>query len=68
MTLRIRLPKISTGLIGNIIGFLGLILIVLSVGGLTHNWWWGALTAGFMLVGIAYMIGLESSEEVPEGE
>lgn len=63
MVLRIRLPKISTGLLGNIIGLIGLIGIVLAVGGLTSNWWWSVLTAGMFCVGIAYMLGLDESDD-----
>jgi hypothetical protein len=65
-TVRIPVPKIDNDLVGNLIGLLGLILIVLAVGGLTHNAWWGALTAGIFSVVIAYMVQLDD-EKPKEG-
>ncbi len=57
-TVRIPVPKIDNDLVGNLIGLLGLILIVVAVAGLTHNVWWGALSAGVFGIVIAYMVQL----------
>jgi len=71
MILKIKLPSISTGLVSNLIGLLGLVLIVVAVGGLTNDWWWSILTAGTFSVGIAVMLGLEANTEttkIPGGD
>ncbi len=57
-TVRIPALKFSRDLIGNLIGLWGLLMIVLAVGGLTHNWLWGALLAGVFGIVIAYMVQL----------
>ena len=66
-TVRIPVPKIDNDLVGNIIGLLGLMLIVLAVAGLTHSVWWGALTAGIFHIAVAYMILLPDDKPRKEG-
>jgi len=68
MILKIKLPRIDSGLAGNLIGLLGLVLIVLAVGGLTNNWWWSALTAGLSAVFIAYLMNLSQRVGEDVGE
>lgn len=65
-TVRIPVPKIDNDLVGNLIGLLGLILIVAAVGGLTHSVWWGVLIAGIFGVVIAYMIQLPDDKPTRE--
>lgn len=55
MEIKIRLPRIPSGGLSNIVGLLGLLGIVLAVGGLTGNWWWSVLTAGVFGVALAYV-------------
>jgi hypothetical protein len=67
MILKIKIPQLNAGLVSNLIGLLGLSLIVLAIGGLTDNWWWAALASGMFAVGIAYMLGLQDDDEPPKG-
>lgn len=57
MEIRIRLPRISPGLVSNLIGVLGLVAIVVAVAGLTSIWW-AILTGGTFCVALAILAGL----------
>lgn len=58
--IRIPVPRLSAGLVSNLVGLLGLIAVAVAIGGLTGNWWWSALTGGVMAVGLAYVAGASS--------
>lgn len=60
MKVTITLPKISPGLVSNLLGLLGLIAIVVAVGGMAGVWW-AVLTAGVFAVALAYIAGLNDA-------
>lgn len=51
--IRIRVPRVPSGMAGNLLGLLGLVAFALAVGGLTGNWWWSVLVGGAMAVGLS---------------
>lgn len=51
----IKLPALPHGLFSNLLGIAGLIAVIVAVGGLTHNWWWSLLAAGFVATGLSYI-------------
>lgn len=53
--IRIPVPRLPQGLLGNLVGLLGLIAVAIAVGGLTGNWWWSLLLGGVFAVGLAYV-------------
>lgn len=53
--IRIPVPRVPAGLIGNLIGLLGLIAVAVAVGGLTGNWWWSILAGGAFAVALSYI-------------
>lgn len=55
--IRIPVPRVPAGLIGNLVGLLGLIAVAVAVGGLTGNWWWAVLTGGLSAVLLSYVAG-----------
>ena len=55
MEIKIRLPRIPSGGLANIVGLLGLLGVVLAVGGLTGNWWWSLLAGGVVATALAYV-------------
>jgi hypothetical protein len=55
MEIKIRLPRIPSGGLANIVGLLGLLGIVLAIGGLTGNWWWSILSGGVFATALAYV-------------
>lgn len=55
MEIKIRLPRIPSGGLANLVGLLGLLGVVLAVGGLTGNWWWSLLAGGMVATALAYV-------------
>lgn len=55
MELHIRVPRVPSGMFGNLLGLFGLIAVVAAVGGLTGNWWWSLLLGGAVAVGLSYV-------------
>lgn len=55
MEIKIRLPRIPSGGLANIVGLLGLLGVVLAVGGLAGNWWWSLLAGGMVATALAYV-------------
>lgn len=51
--IRIPVPRVPAGLIGNLVGLLGLIAVAVAVGGLTGNWWWSILAGGAFAVALS---------------
>lgn len=62
--IRIPVPRLPRGLFANLAGFLGLLAAVLSVGGLTGNWWWSVLAGGLVSVGLSYVAQTHLAVEV----
>lgn len=60
--LRIPVPRINAGLASNVLGLLGLVLMVTAIGGLA-GLWWAVLAAGVTGVGLSYLI---SAQQEPE--
>jgi hypothetical protein len=55
---RIPVPRITAGLASNLLGIVGLVLMVCAVGGLA-GLWWAVLTAGITGVGLSYLISAQ---------
>jgi hypothetical protein len=55
MEIKIRLPRIPSGGLANIVGLLGLLGVVLAVGGLTGNYGWSLLAGGVVATSLAYI-------------
>lgn len=61
MELRIRLPKIPSGLFGNILGLLGLLAIAVCVGGflvslgVAGGWWVTGLLVGVEMFALSWV-------------
>lgn len=51
----LRIPALPHGFGSNLLGLLGLVAVIVSVGGLTGNWWWSLLAAGAVAVGLAVL-------------
>lgn len=62
----VRIPAPPQGLLTNLLGLLGLLIAVAAVGGLTHNWWWSALTGGVCAVAVSYVAQLNSAPVAQE--
>jgi hypothetical protein len=61
--IRVRLPRVTGGLLTNLLGVLGLAAVVLAVGGLTGNWWWSVLVGGLFAVAVSYVANLNQAAE-----
>ncbi len=66
MELRIRVPRVPSGLPANLLGLLGLVAFALAVGGLTGNWWWSVLVGGVFAVGLSYIAQTHAAAEAAE--
>lgn len=64
--IRIPVPRLPEGMIGNLVGLAGAIAIAVAIGGLTGNWWWALLVGGAMAVGMAYVAGASKAPAVVE--
>lgn len=64
--LKIPLPSLDAGLFSTVLWVLGLILLVLSPGGLTHNWWWSVLAAGAAFVVTGVLVGVQADAPAHE--
>lgn len=53
MELRIRVPRVPTGALSNLVGLAGLIAFAVAVGGLTGVWWWSLLILGVEAVALS---------------
>lgn len=51
----IRIPVLSSQLLSNLLGVIGLVGFAVALGGLLGNWWATMLTGSAMLVGLAYV-------------
>ncbi|RSD26356.1 hypothetical protein [Amycolatopsis eburnea] len=54
MVIRIRVPKVSSMLLANVLFVLGLLGIAITVGGLAGAWW-GGLTGSILAAGLGYL-------------
>jgi hypothetical protein len=66
MYVRIPVPRISPGLLTNLLGVVGLITIVFAVASLT-SWKWGLLTAGLFAVTLTVIAQVQESQPTPAG-
>lgn len=66
MYVRIPVPRISPGLLTNLLGVAGLLTIVFAVASLT-SWKWGLLTAGLFAVTLTVVAQLQESQPTPAG-
>ena len=64
--IRIPVPRLPAGLIGNLVGLLGLTAVAVAVGGLTGNWWWSLLTGGVFAVGLAVVADTHATAAKPQ--
>jgi hypothetical protein len=53
--LHIRVPRVPSGMVGNLLGLFGLVAVALAIGGLTGSWWWSLLVGGAFAVGLSYI-------------
>lgn len=67
MEIRIRVPRLPAGSISNLVGLLGLLMVVSAVGGLTGNVWWSVLTGGVFAVALA-ALAQGAAEEAADAE
>lgn len=63
MEIRVRLPRVPSGLATNLVGLFGLVAMALAVGGLLHNWWWTVLVGGAFAVGLVALAGAQEAAE-----
>ncbi len=62
MEIRIKLPRLTPGLLSNLLGVAGLLGGVVAIGGLTNPWW--ALLAGSLIaVGLSYAASTHAEAE-----
>lgn len=67
--IRIPVPRLPDGLVGNLVGLAGLVAVAVAVGGLTGTWWWSLLLGGLFAVGLSYVAGAHAEVEHPaQGE
>lgn len=62
---RIPVPRLDAGLISNLLGLAGLILLVLAPGALTGEWAWTLVTAGLAGVALSYLVSNQLTEQQP---
>lgn len=55
--IRIPVPRLPAGLVGNLVGLAGLVAVAVAVGELAGNWWWSLLLGGVFAVGLSYVAG-----------
>jgi hypothetical protein len=60
--IRIKVPRMPSGLLPNLIGLIGLIAVALAAGGLTGNYWWSVLVGGVFAIGVAYVVSTQNEE------
>lgn len=58
----IKIPALPRGMFSNLLGLVGLVAVVVSVGGLTGNWWWSMLAAGVVSVGLSYIAHMNAAQ------
>ncbi len=62
MEIHFRLPRLTPGLLSNLLGVAGLLGVVVAIGGLTSPWW--ALLAGSLIaVGLSYAASTHAEAE-----
>lgn len=61
--IRIPVPRLPSGALGNLVGLLGLVAVALAVGGLTGSWWWSVLVGGVFAVGLSYIAQTHAAAE-----
>jgi hypothetical protein len=66
--IRIPVPRLPRGLASNLLGLLGLVAAVLSIGGLTHNWWWSVLAGGIVAVVLSVVAQTEIEVDAKDGK
>lgn len=55
MEINIRVPRVPSGTIANLIGLAGLLGIALAVGALAGSWWWSLLAGSVFAVALSYV-------------
>jgi hypothetical protein len=63
----LRLPLPSSMLLVNLLGLAGLVGLAVSVGGLTHNWWWSLAVASTECVFLS-VVAAQNRAEADEDE
>jgi hypothetical protein len=58
----IKIPALPQGTFSNLLGLAGLVTLIVAVGGLTGNWWWSALAAGAVAVGLSYIAHINAAQ------
>lgn len=51
----VRLPRVPSGLVANLVGLLGLLGVAVALGGLLGNWWVSLLAGSVFAVGLSYI-------------
>jgi hypothetical protein len=59
----IKIPALPRGMGSNLLGLVGLVAVVVSVGGLTGNWWWSGLLGGLVCAGMAVLAQYSASTQ-----
>lgn len=49
-----RPGRMTPELAADLLGVVGLVVVVLAIGGLTGTWWWSLGAAGLVMVGLSY--------------
>lgn len=57
---KIPVPRLDAGLLSNLLGVIGLLMLVITPGGVTHNWWWSVLAGGVAAVAVSYLLALQT--------
>lgn len=63
--IRVPVPRLSAGLASNLLGLVGLVLLVLAPGALTGEWAWTLVSAGLAGLGLSYLISAQIEEQQP---
>jgi hypothetical protein len=62
MTIQFDIPKPSSMLVGNLLGVLGLIAVVVAIGGLAGAWW-AVLVGGVAAIGLSVVAATHAAAE-----
>lgn len=68
MEIRIAVPRLPSGLVGNLIGLIGLVAVAVAVGGLTGNGWWSVLLGGVFAVGLSAIAATHAAASTAPAE
>lgn len=66
--LTFKIPAPSSMLTINLLGVFGLVALVVSIGGLTGNWWWSGVLGGAVCVALSLIAAThaEAGNETPQ--